>query len=63
MFGDLRPILASADLAVCHLEVPLARTGQHISSWPAFNAPPQLSWALRWAGYDACSTASNHAMD
>ena len=28
-----------------------------------FNAPPQLAAALRWAGYDACSTASNHSMD
>jgi poly-gamma-glutamate synthesis protein (capsule biosynthesis protein) len=63
MFADLRPILAQADLAVCHLEVPLSPTGQDISSWPAFNAPPQLARALRWTGYDACSTASNHSMD
>jgi poly-gamma-glutamate capsule biosynthesis protein CapA/YwtB (metallophosphatase superfamily) len=63
MFADLRPIVSGADLAVCHLEVPLSRTGKDISSWPAFNAPPQLAMALRWAGYDACSTASNHAMD
>jgi poly-gamma-glutamate capsule biosynthesis protein CapA/YwtB (metallophosphatase superfamily) len=63
MFADLRPIVAGADLAVCHLEVPLSRTGRHISSWPAFNSPPELARALRWAGYDACSTASNHSMD
>ena len=63
MFSDLRPILAQVDLAVCHLEVPLSPSGRDISSWPAFNAPPQLAKALRWAGYDACSTASNHSMD
>jgi poly-gamma-glutamate capsule biosynthesis protein CapA/YwtB (metallophosphatase superfamily) len=63
MFADLRSIVAGADLAVCHLEVPLSRTGKDISSWPAFDAPPQLAAALRWAGYDACSTASNHSMD
>jgi poly-gamma-glutamate synthesis protein (capsule biosynthesis protein) len=63
MFADIRPLVAGADLALCHLEVPLSRTGQDISSWPAFNAPPQLAAALRWAGYDACSTASNHSMD
>jgi poly-gamma-glutamate capsule biosynthesis protein CapA/YwtB (metallophosphatase superfamily) len=63
MFADIRPIVAGADLALSHLEVPLSRTGQDISSWPAFNAPPQLAAALRWAGYDACSTASNHSMD
>jgi poly-gamma-glutamate capsule biosynthesis protein CapA/YwtB (metallophosphatase superfamily) len=63
MFADLRPILGRADLAVCHLEVPLSRDGRDVASWPSFNAPPQLAAALRWAGYDACSTASNHAMD
>src|SRR5829696_8164630 len=63
MFADIRPLVAGADLALCHLEVPLSRTGQDISSWPVFNAPPQLAAALRWAGYDACSTASNHSMD
>jgi poly-gamma-glutamate capsule biosynthesis protein CapA/YwtB (metallophosphatase superfamily) len=63
MFADIRPVVAGADLALCHLEVPLSRNGQDISSWPAFNAPPQLATALRWAGYDACSTASNHSMD
>ena len=63
MFTDIRPIVSRADLALCHLEVPLSRNGQHVSSWPAFNAPPQLASALRWAGYDACSTASNHSMD
>lgn len=63
MFADLRPLVSRADLAVCHLEVPLSRSGQDATGWPAFNAPPQLAAALRWAGYDACSTASNHSMD
>jgi Bacterial capsule synthesis protein PGA_cap len=63
MFADIRPLVSRADLALCHLEVPLSRDGRDISSWPAFNAPPQLAAALRWAGYDACSTASNHSMD
>jgi poly-gamma-glutamate capsule biosynthesis protein CapA/YwtB (metallophosphatase superfamily) len=63
MFADLRPILSGADLAICHLEVPLSRDGRTVASWPSFNAPPQLAADLRWAGYDACSTASNHAMD
>jgi len=63
MFADLRPVVATADLAICHLEVPLSRDGRGVASWPSFNAPPQLATALRWAGYDACSTASNHALD
>ena len=63
MFAELRPLVAAADLALCHLETPLSRDGRDVASWPSFNAPPQLAAALRWAGYDACSTASNHAMD
>ena len=63
MLAELRPLVAGADLALCHLEVPLSRDGQAVASWPSFNAPPELAAALRWAGYDACSTASNHAMD
>jgi poly-gamma-glutamate synthesis protein (capsule biosynthesis protein) len=63
MLAELRPLVARADLAVCHLEVPLSRDGRAVASWPSFNAPPELAAALRWAGYDACSTASNHAMD
>ena len=63
MFAAIRPIVSAADLAFCHLEVPLSRDGRDLSSWPAFNAPPQVAAALRWAGYDACSTASNHALD
>ena len=63
MFADIRPIVSRADLAFCHLEVPLSRDGRNVSSWPAFNSPPQLAAALRWAGYDACSTASNHSLD
>ena len=63
MFAELRPVVAAADLAICHLEVPLSGDGRGVASWPSFNAPPQLATALRWAGYDACSTASNHALD
>jgi poly-gamma-glutamate capsule biosynthesis protein CapA/YwtB (metallophosphatase superfamily) len=63
MFAELRPVGAAADLAICHLEVPLSSDGHGVTSWPSFNAPPQLAAALRWAGYDACSTASNHALD
>ena len=63
MLSDLRPVVSGADLAICHLEAPLSRDGANLASWPSFNAPPQLAAALRWAGYDACSTASNHAMD
>jgi poly-gamma-glutamate capsule biosynthesis protein CapA/YwtB (metallophosphatase superfamily) len=63
MFAAIRPIVSAADLAVCHLETPLSPSGHDLSGYPTFNAPPQLAAAIRYAGYDACSTASNHSMD
>jgi poly-gamma-glutamate capsule biosynthesis protein CapA/YwtB (metallophosphatase superfamily) len=63
MFAAIRPLVSAADLAVCHLETPLSPTGRHLSGYPRFNAPPQLAAAIRAAGYDACSVASNHSMD
>jgi poly-gamma-glutamate capsule biosynthesis protein CapA/YwtB (metallophosphatase superfamily) len=63
MFSSIRPIVSAADLAVCHLETPLSPSGRGLSGYPRFNAPPQLASAIRTAGYDACSVASNHSMD
>lgn len=63
MLASLRPRISGADLAICHLETPLAPAGGPYSSYPLFSAPPAVVPALRWAGYDACSTASNHSVD
>lgn len=62
-FADVAPILSGADLAICHLEVPLGRDGETFRGYPAFLAPPQLAPAVADAGFDACSTASNHTLD
>lgn len=63
MFGKVRPIISSADLAICHLEVPLSPTDDDLSGYPRFSAPHELAEALTFAGYDGCSTASNHSYD
>jgi poly-gamma-glutamate synthesis protein (capsule biosynthesis protein) len=63
MLAGLGTVVRSADLAICHLETPLSGRGVPRSGYPRFAAPPQLADALRQAGYDACSTASNHALD
>ncbi len=34
-----------------------------LSGYPLFSAPAGLADALAWAGYDGCSTASNHSID
>jgi len=56
-------IISGADLAICHLEVPLSPTNTGLSGYPRFNAPRDLADGLAEAGFDGCSTASNHALD
>ncbi len=63
MFEEVAPILSASDLAICHLETPLSLDDTRISGYPIFNAPRALAEAVRDAGYDGCSTASNHAFD
>lgn len=63
MFAKVRPIIAAADLAICHLEVPLSPTDRDLSGYPLFSAPHELADALAFAGFDGCSTASNHSYD
>jgi poly-gamma-glutamate synthesis protein (capsule biosynthesis protein) len=63
MFDEVRPILSAADLAICHLESPVSSTDTNLSGYPVFNAPRAFVEAAVDAGYDGCSTASNHAFD
>lgn len=63
MFRKVNPLLSAADLAICHLETPLSPNNNNLSGYPRFNAPHQLADAVSNAGYDLCSTASNHAYD
>lgn len=63
VLSDVKPIISSADLAICHLETPLAPPEGPFRGFPAFSAPPQIADALADAGFDTCSTASNHALD
>ncbi|MEK8224989.1 CapA family protein [Oerskovia sp. M15] len=55
--------IAGADLALCHLEVPLTVPGQRPAGYPTFVADAHLAIDLREQGWDGCSTASNHSMD
>ncbi|HSK56553.1 MAG TPA: CapA family protein [Jiangellales bacterium] len=63
MLDPIRPLVEAADLAVCHLEVPLAPEGGPYRGYPAFSGPPQVLDGLVATGYDACTTASNHTFD
>lgn len=63
MLAPIAPILTAADLAVCHQETPLAQPGQALSGYPLFNSPREIAAGAAGAGFDRCSTASNHTLD
>ncbi|MFF3064312.1 CapA family protein [Oerskovia sp. NPDC057915] len=55
--------VGGADLALCHLEVPLTPPGVRPAGYPLFAADAHLATDLREQGWDGCSTASNHSVD
>ena len=63
IFASIKPVVSAADLAICHMETPLAAPEGPFRSYPMFNVPPQVTTALADLGYDSCSTASNHSLD
>ncbi|MFF5229854.1 CapA family protein [Dactylosporangium sp. NPDC000521] len=63
ILAAVAPTVRSADLAVCHVEQPLAPPEGPFTGYPTFSAPPQLVDAAADAGFDTCSTASNHTLD
>lgn len=63
LWAPLDPWVSGADLALCHLEVPLIPDGDEPSGYPMFGSPISLAQDLADAGWDGCSTASNHSVD
>jgi hypothetical protein len=63
MFAAMKPLVESADLAICHEEVPFAGDDEHLSSYPVFAAPPEIARWIASMGWDACTTDSNHSID
>jgi poly-gamma-glutamate synthesis protein (capsule biosynthesis protein) len=61
MVRAIRPLITGADLALCHQETPFWYGKPR--GYPSFRTPPALAGAIRWGGWDVCSTASNHTLD
>lgn len=61
MLRAIKPVIARADLALCHLETPLSYGPPR--GYPSFRTPVALAADIRATGWDACSTASNHTLD
>jgi poly-gamma-glutamate synthesis protein (capsule biosynthesis protein) len=62
LFAPMDPWVEGADLAICHMETPIAPNGKP-TGYPIFGGPKQLAAALKEHGWDGCSTASNHSVD
>jgi poly-gamma-glutamate capsule biosynthesis protein CapA/YwtB (metallophosphatase superfamily) len=61
LLAEVRPIVSRAALAICHVETPMGAGAP--AGFPVFNSPNELAAAIAWAGWDVCSTASNHSVD
>lgn len=64
MFAEIAGLVSWFDVAICHLEQPMAAPGKPvIVEPPLLSSAPTLATAVAAAGYDRCSTASNHSLD
>ncbi|HRD64384.1 MAG TPA: CapA family protein, partial [Nocardioides sp.] len=61
MFAGIRGLFRSADVALCHEEVPFAAPGAPLQNFPVFAAPPEAAAWIGSFGFDACT--SNHSLD
>lgn len=61
--ADISSVTQSADLALCHLETPIANKNENYSGYPVFNSPPEILTAVKKLGFDMCDQASNHSLD
>jgi poly-gamma-glutamate capsule biosynthesis protein CapA/YwtB (metallophosphatase superfamily) len=60
LLANLKPLL-TADINICHLETPLS--SKKPTGFPLFHTPVQLAVAIKNAGFQGCSTVSNHSLD
>jgi poly-gamma-glutamate capsule biosynthesis protein CapA/YwtB (metallophosphatase superfamily) len=70
MFAPVAPILQAADLAICHMEIPIGgpTDGPGVYGRSAYGgnlvlAPFEVASGLKAAGFDRCTTSSNHSND
>ncbi|MEY2415387.1 MAG: hypothetical protein QOH53_721 [Ilumatobacteraceae bacterium] len=70
LFAPIMSMLSSADIAICHMELPVGVPGERagIYGMSPFGgnlllAPYEIAASLKRVGFDRCSTASNHSND
>ena len=70
LLAPVTPIIAAADLSICHMETPIGAPGD-IAGFRGRSslgssliaAPYEVAHDLARVGFDRCSTASNHSYD
>lgn len=62
-FTDVKPILQQGDFVIGNLETRFAGKDKGYTGFPLFNAPEQLAFDLRNAGFTLLTTANNHSLD
>src|SRR5690625_3670846 len=62
-FSNVNPLLGNTDLTVANLESIIAGQSIGLSSFPKFNAPVEIGYALKDMGVDMVTIANNHALD
>ncbi|MEY2582837.1 MAG: hypothetical protein QOE09_2686 [Ilumatobacteraceae bacterium] len=70
LLAPVIPIIASADIAICQMEIPIGLPGERAGIYGrspfggnTLLAPYEIASGLRRAGFDRCTTASNHSND
>ena len=70
LFDPVTSMLSSAQLAICHMEIPIGDPGAGVGVFGRspyggnlLQAPYEIAVSLKAAGYDRCSTSSNHSND
>ncbi|WP_449355100.1 CapA family protein [Virgibacillus natechei] len=62
-FKNVSGLLGKSDLTVANLETIIAGKELGLSSFPKFNAPEDIGYALKDMGVDLVSIANNHVLD
>lgn len=63
-YAGIRELVSAADIAICHVEFPVGTYSDTYTAYPSIAfSPPHWLAAASWAGFDSCSTASNHTLD
>ena len=70
LFAPVAAMISSADLAICHMEMPIGAPGDRpgvygrsLFGGNLILAPYEIADGLQRTGFDRCSTSSNHSND